>query len=165
MVDCGALEQARVELADGVLVELSPQSEAHWRVVQALMRLLGGRIDLLRVQAPLAAAEGWTPEPDVALVEPSDVIERPTSALLVVEVAVTSQQYDLTKADVFAGAAIPSYWIVDVPAQQVLVHTEPGADGYATVRTLTGDGRLDPGVPGLEPFTVAELFATAFGER
>lgn len=27
MVDCGALEQARVELADGVLVESSPQSE------------------------------------------------------------------------------------------------------------------------------------------
>jgi Uma2 family endonuclease len=166
MVDCGALENARVELADGLLVELSPQSEPHSRMIQTLTRLLGGRLELLRVQLPLAAVEGWTPEPDIALAEvDDDPWKRPTTALLVAEVAVSSHHYDLTKADVFARAAIPTYWLVDVPGRQVFAHTEPRAEGYARKRELMGDSELDPGVPGLEPFTVAELFAAAFGER
>lgn len=166
MVDCGALDQVRVELADGLLIELSPQSEIHWKVIRGLMRLLADRFDLLRVQAPLAAAEGWTPEPDIALAQVDDDLwKRPTTALLVVEVAVTSQHYDLSKAEVFAQAGIPTYWIVDVPARQVLAYTDPGPHGYGRLRTLDATGELDPGVTGLEPFTVAQLFATAFGER
>ncbi len=166
MVDCGALEQMRVELADGLLVEVSPQSEQHWKVIQALMRLMAARMDILRVQAPLAAAEGWTPEPDIALAEvDDDPWLRPSTALLVVEVAVSSHQYDLSKAKIFAQAGIPTYWIVDVPGRQVFAYTEPSPDGYARERTLEATAELDPGVPGLEAFTVAGLFATAFGER
>lgn len=166
MVDCGALEQMRVELAEGLLVEVSPQSEQHWKVIQALMRLMAARMDILRVQAPLAAAEGWTPEPDIALAEvDDDPWLRPSTALLVVEVAVSSHQYDMSKAKVFAQARIPTYWIIDVPGRQVLAYTEPGPGGYARERTLETRSELDPGVPGLEPFTVAGLFAMAFGER
>ncbi len=166
MVDCGALENARVELADGLLVELSPQGEPHARMIQTLTRLFAGRADILRVQLPLAAAEGWTPEPDIALAEVDDDPElRPSTALLVVEVAVSSHLYDLSKAEVFAQAAIPTYWIIDVPGRQVFAYTEPGPDGYARERTLQTRSELDPGVLGLEPFTVAGLFAAAFGER
>jgi Uma2 family endonuclease len=164
MVDCGALEQMRVELADGLLVEVSPQSEQHWKVIQALMRLMAARMDILRVQAPLAAAEGWTPEPDIALAEvDDDPWLRPSTALLVVEVAVSSHQYDLRKAKVFAQAAIPTYWIVDVPGRHVLAYTEPGPEGYTRERTLRPADELDPGVSGIEPFTVGDLFVTALG--
>jgi Uma2 family endonuclease len=166
MVDSGALEGTRVELAEGLLVDLSPQGEPHSRMIQALTRLLAGRVDLLRVQLPLAVVEGWTPEPDIALAEVSDdPKERPSTALLVVEVAVSSHQYDLSKARAFAQAGIPVYWMVDVPGRQVLAHTEPGPAGYARTPALDTARRLDPGVPGIEAFTVAELFATAFGER
>ena len=165
MVDSGALDHANVELADGFLIELSPQSGPHARIVQVLTALFAGRGDLLRIQLPLAATEGWIPEPDVALAEHTDPERHPTGALLVIEVAVSSHQYDMSKAEVFARAGIPTYWIVDVPGRQVLAYTEPGPDGYARERTLDASGELDPGVPGLEPFTVAGLFATAFGER
>ncbi len=165
MVDSGALDHANVELADGLLIELSPQSGPHARIIQVLTTLFAGRADLLRIQLPLAATEGWVPEPDIALAEHTDPARHPTSALLAIEVAVSSHQYDMSKAEVFAQAAIPTYWIIDVPGRQVFAYTEPGPDGYARERTLDPTGELDPGVPGLEPFTVAELFATAFGER
>jgi len=165
MVESGALEGANVELADGLLIELSPQSGPHARMIQVLQQLLGTRLDLLRVQLPLEAIEGWVPEPDVALAEHTDPARHPTSALLAIEVAVSSHQYDMSKAKVFAQAAIPTYWIIDVPGRQVFAYTEPGPDGYARERTLGTTGELAPGVPGIEPFTVAGLFATAFGGK
>jgi len=165
MVDSGALEGVRVELAEGLLVELSQQGGAHARMVQVLTRLLGGRLELLRVQLPLEVAEGWIPEPDIALAEHEDHTKHPATALLVVEVAVSTHPYDLSKARVFAQAGIPAYWVVDVPGRQVLAHTEPRPSGYARTPTLDAPGVLDPGVSGIEAFSVGDLFATAFGAR
>ena len=119
-----------------------------------------GRAELLRVQMPLAVGEGWVPEPDVALVEHGpDPEVRPTTALLVAEVAVSSHARDVRKAPVYASAGIPVYWLVDLPAGIVRVHTEPGPDGYASVVDKRGDDMLDAGVEGVEPTTVAALLA------
>src|SRR5205823_8361809 len=86
MVSSGALDEVGVELLDGLLVDVSPQGERHARVIQRLMQQFAPRIELLRVQMPLAIGEGWVPEPDVALAEPGpDPDRHPTSALLVVE--------------------------------------------------------------------------------
>jgi Uma2 family endonuclease len=160
VVRTGALEEMPVELLDGLLVDMSPQGERHHRAIGKLIRLFASRIDLLRVQASLAAGEGWVPEPDVALVEHDpDPDVRPRTAPLVVEVAVTSQVRDARKAPVYARAGIPTYWIVDLPAGVVRVHTAPGPDGYASVVSTSGDDVLDAGVEGVEPTTVAALLA------
>ena len=158
MVDSGALEGLRVELLEGLLVDMSPQGEDHALAIHQLMLLFARRMELLRVQMPLGVAEGWVPEPDVALARygaPGD--PRPTTALLVAEVAVSSQALDALKAAVYARAGIPVYWLVDVPAAVVRVHTEPGPDGYASVVDKRGDDVLDAGVDGVEPTTVAAL--------
>lgn len=85
MVDAGALEGVSVELLDGLLVDASPQGEQHARVVQALMAVLSGQPRLLRIQMPLAVAEGWIPEPDVALAERhADPARHPATAMLAV---------------------------------------------------------------------------------
>jgi Uma2 family endonuclease len=97
------------------------------------------------------------PEPDVALVEHEDRSVRPTTAVFVAEVALTSHARDATKALVYARAGIPTCWIVDVPARSVGVHTQPGPDGYASVVARTGGDVLDAGVEGVEPTTVAAL--------
>ena len=160
MVDSGALDGVRVELLDGVLVDVSPQSERHARIITRLMRRCAARMDLLRVQMPLAAAEGWVPEPDVALAEPNaNPDKHPETALLVVEVAVSTQAVDRDKARVYAGAGIPRYWLVDVPGAVVLEFTDPQADGYASVTERRGDEVLDPHVAGAELTTVAALLA------
>ena len=158
MVGAGALDELRVELLDGLLVDMSPQTEDHVEVIRRLMRLCAARMDLLRVQAPLSVAEGWVPEPDVALAE-HDPHRRghPSTALLVVEVAVSSQAVDRSKAAVYASAGIPRYWLVDLPARNVLEHTEPRPDGYARVVHLAGADALDAGVEGVATTTVAAL--------
>src|SRR5512133_1326584 len=44
IVDTGALADARVELLDGLLVDMAPQGEPHWRVIQRLMVLCARRM-------------------------------------------------------------------------------------------------------------------------
>ena len=158
MVASGALVHARVELVEGLLVDVSPQGERHARVVQRLMAMCAERIELLRVQMPLAVAAGWVPEPDVALVEPgSSPDQHPTNALLVVEVAMTSQADDRRKAPAYAQAGIPRYWLVDIPAGVVVEYRDPHSAQYATVAHLSGADVLDASVPGVEVSTVDAL--------
>lgn len=164
LVDSGALDDSRVELLDGMLVDVTPQGERHARVIQRLMRLCAGRMDLLRVQMPLAVAEGWTPEPDLALAMPDpDPTRHPPTALLVVEVAATSQAQDRSKAQAYASAGVARYWLVDLSAEIVLDHSDPGPARYRLVRELAGDASLGAGVPDVRPTTVADLLSEPDG--
>jgi len=158
IVSTGALDGMRVELLDGLLVDMRPHNPEHAWIIQQLAKLCFRHMDLLRVQLPLDVADGWVPEPDIALAE-SDPHHHPTSALLVAEVAYSSKRVDTRKAFVYAAAGIPVYWLVDLPAGVVRVHTEPGADGYGSVVSKRGDDVLDAGVEGVEPTTVAALLA------
>jgi len=149
LVETGALEGVRVELLQGVLVEVTPQGVPHADVITRLTRLLaplmqGGQD--LRVQLPLAAGPADEPEPDLAVVEQRDRWDaHPSTAALVVEVAHSSQRMDLGyKARLYAAAEVPDYWVVDLAAQRVLVHREPAADGYAAVRVLVPGETVTP---------------------
>jgi Uma2 family endonuclease len=160
MVACGALDGMPVELVDGFLVDVSPQGPQHAALVRALMLWLLPHAELLRVQMPLAVGEASEPEPDIALVEHDDPSRHPSAALLVIEVAVTSRREAEHKAPLYASAGIPSYWVVDVPARTVAVHTEPAAEGYGTRVLLAQQDHL-PALPPAEPLTVAQLFRRA----
>jgi Uma2 family endonuclease len=154
----GGLDDLRVELLAGLLVDMSPQEADHARAIHQLMLMFAPRLNLLRVQMPLNLADGWVPEPDIALADYGGSGDsHPTSALFVAEVAVSSQRLDADKAFVYAHARIPSYWLVDVATGIVRVHTQPGPDGYASIVDKRGDDVLDAGVEGVEPTTVAAL--------
>lgn len=160
MVDAGALDGLRVELLDGLLTDMSPQGERHARVIQRLMRLFSARLDLLRIQMPLALGEGWVPEPDVALAHPHDDPERhPATALIIVEVAMTSQAEDRRKALAYARAGVARYWLVDLPSGVIHVYEDPTAEGYASISALRGDDVVDAGIESIGTSTVAELIA------
>lgn len=135
IVASGALEGQHVELLDGAIVEMSPQSPAHAAVVEMLTQHLAGTLSRLRVQLPLEVAPDSAPEPDLALVdEPATLTRHPRTALLVIEVSVNSHPIDRdAKARIYARAGIPTYWLIDVPAQRVEVRTDPNELGYATV--------------------------------
>jgi Uma2 family endonuclease len=158
IVAAGGFEGLRVELLGGLLVDMSPQGEDHARVVHQLMLLFNSRRELTRVQMPLDVADGWVPEPDLALAEYGKRGgPHPTSGLFVAEVAISSQQLDAKKALVYAHARIPVYWLVDIPAATVRVHSKPGPTGYASVVAKTGDDILDSNVEGVPQTTVAAL--------
>jgi Uma2 family endonuclease len=144
MVEEGLFRDERVELLQGVLVEMSPQGTRHAATVQrltaALVPLLIPRADV-RIQLPLAVSPESLPEPDVAVVVRGDYdLSHPTTAFLVVEVAESSLNKDrLVKADLYATAAVEEYWIVDLASGVIEVHTDPSAGRYA---------RLTPARPG-----------------
>lgn len=162
LVDSGVLEDLRVELLDGLLVDMSPQDETHWRVIQTLMLLYAPATRDLRVQAPLSVAEGWVPEPDLAIADHDpDPGVRPYGARLVVEVSISSKRKDLEKAAAYAAAGVTRYWLVDVPGAVVLEHTEPTPDGYRVVMPLRGDDVLDAHVDGVPTTTVAAILPSA----
>jgi Uma2 family endonuclease len=57
--------------------------------------------------------------------------------LLIVEVANTSLEYDLTvKRDLYAITGIVEYWVADLTNNRLLVHTDPAGDHYQTIREL-----------------------------
>jgi Uma2 family endonuclease len=116
----GAFEpDERVELLEGVVVPMPPQSPPHAYGVMAaeaaLRAVLGDRV-VFRVQFPLIVGARSAPEPDLAVVAGPLARyreEHPSTAMLVVEVAQHSLASDrLVKARLYASAAIPEYWIV-----------------------------------------------------
>src|SRR4051794_28970209 len=157
MVEAGLLEGQPVELIDGLLIPMTPQGAEHAALVQRLTRWFAPRSELLRVQMPLAVP-GGRPEPDLALAETS-VREHPSTALLVVEVAVSQQREAHAKLPGYAAAGVPEVWIVDAPSRTVGVFTDPAGREYGARRTHTADEVLDVPVPGIEPIAFAELFA------
>jgi Uma2 family endonuclease len=162
MVDCGALEGAPVELLEGWLVEVSPQSPRHAEIIEDLTRHLASAQARLRVQLPFEVLPDSVPEPDLALVEGRSSDHHPRTALLVVEVAVSSYAIDRgLKAHLYARAGVPTYWLVNMSSKTVEVRTEPGPDGYLACESYQ-DGALvpSPGV-GVAELDVASLFEPA----
>ena len=157
----------RVELLEGVIVAMSPQSPSHAGVVRKLTRWLGGVVGntaSLQIQLPLNLGETSVPEPDVAVVagRPDDYMTaHPTTALLVVEVAESSLIQDrLTKAPLYAAAGMPEYWIVNLRDRCVEVHRRPIAAErrYDESRVARLGDTLDAVALPAAAIAVAEIF-------
>jgi Uma2 family endonuclease len=136
-------EDDRVELIEGEIVQMTPIGAHHAACVVALTRrlvsALGDRA-LLSPQNPVRLPRDTEPQPDVVLLRPPERqywgrTPRPEDVLLLVEVADTSYAYDRNvKIPLYARAAIPEVWIVDLAGEAIEVYREPGAGGYASSR-------------------------------
>lgn len=114
-----------------------------------------------QVQGPLEVRPDSEPEPDLAVYakEPPPGQHHRT-ALLVIEVAVSSQTIDRNvKATKYAAAGIPTYWLVDVPAKTIEVRTEPGPGGYGRCVMHGERDTLTSPLEGVEDVDIAELLA------
>jgi Uma2 family endonuclease len=167
MVELDVLsEDEPVELLHGVLTAVSPKSPVHGEVMARLMRwlaplLASGTYDV-RTEHPLVVPDHTSlPEPDIAVVARGNYSTRhPSTALLVIEVAVTSLTTDTTiKPALYAAADVPEMWVVDVSGRRVRVFTEPGAGGYRTERALGQGDFLRPRCVEAAPLEVGEILA------
>ena len=139
MVDAGFFgERERLELIEGVLCQMSPQSVVHARIIQMLGALIFPQLSaqqLLRVQLPLQLGELSVPEPDLAVVSREEGTRRdshPRHALLVIEVARGSLREDrTTKGALYARHGIPEFWLMDVERQRVEVYRQPDVESAA----------------------------------
>jgi Uma2 family endonuclease len=144
MVRAGILdEHARVELVDGVLVEMMAPGPQHGGAVEWLAthfyKALGDGYRV-RVQDTLVTPGRNFLLPDLMVIEPLPRDRLPDGALLVVEVAYTSRARDVEKSETYAAMGVPECWIVDVDRDDVLVHRAPRAGAYTSVeRSTPGD--------------------------
>lgn len=135
LVDLGLLDEERVELLYGRIVRMVPQGDEHAGTVTMLNLILtvalAGRA-IVRIQSPLVMPDESEPEPDVAVVPLGDVFTHPDRALLVVEVSATSQAKDRgPKAALYAAAAVPEFWLVDLLHRRVERYRRPLDGRYA----------------------------------
>jgi len=89
----------------------------------------------------------------------ADSAAHPTSAELVVEVAVTSAALDRANASLYAEAGVKEYWIVLGAERQVEVYRRPEAGRYQEACLCGRNDVLEcTSVPGLR-INLSDLFA------
>ncbi|WP_018461712.1 Uma2 family endonuclease [Thermus oshimai] len=153
MAEAGILgEDDRVELLEGEVVELSPVGKRHMAAVKKLMDaffpLQARRQALLQVQDPLRLSPDTEPQPDLAILRFREdfyagKIPEAEDALLVIEVAESSLDYDLkVKLPLYAKAGVPEVWVVDLESRRVHVFRAPEGGAYRVAEAVEG-GRLE----------------------
>jgi Uma2 family endonuclease len=162
-------EDDRVELLDGRIIAMSPIGSKHLHCVNRLVDLFAQRLYAhdepparLSVQNPVRLNAYSEPEPDLVLLRPDAPQDRtptPDDVLLLIEVAVTSAEFDRAeKRPRYAAAGIPEYWLVDLDAEQVEVAREPEGDHYAEESTHERDDALTvAALPALDPIPVGGI--------
>jgi Uma2 family endonuclease len=128
LADSGRFDEERVELLYGAIVRMSPVKPDHDAVIQALNHLLVTALyprAAVRIQSAFAASSVSEPQPDVAVVPPGSYRDaHPREAWLIVEVAGSSLRKDSgVKAHLYAECGVAEYWVVDLAARVVEVHS------------------------------------------
>lgn len=148
LVALGVFEDARVELLEGQLVEMSPQGDVHSTITRVLAHRLCRVLPdgmILQQHSSLRAGTASMPEPDIAVIPRLRGFHHPSEAFLVVEVADSSLRNDREiKAGIYARAGIREYWIIDVQHERVEVFTEPGPTSYGSICVIERGGTLRP---------------------
>jgi Uma2 family endonuclease len=169
LIESGALdEDLRIELIDGLLVDMSPKTREHELLVEWLLDWMFSNVDReryrVRATGPLTlVTSGSEPEPDLTVVERGvEAPYHPATAVLVVEIAVSSRRHDLgRKAELYAQAGVREYWVVDVERDRLVVHRDPRGDTWAQVVALDPGATLLAQALELPELDVGELLRAA----
>ena len=138
LVDLGVFQGEPLELIGGQLVVAEPQGSYHASAITKVDYALRAIVPpgwIVRYQAPVSLDDESEPEPDLAVVpgRPGDYRDsHPAHPALVVEVAESSLHFDRTrKGSLYARAAVPDYWIVNLIDGVVEVYRDPEPDASA----------------------------------
>ncbi len=154
MAETGVLKpNARVELLNGEIIDMSPIGPFHGGVVKRLNDLFTRAAQdrwLVVVQDPVRLDNHSEPEPDLMLVRRSPDFytsrhPEPEDVLLLIEVSDTSLEADRKeKLPAYGHAGIPEVWIVNLNNGTVEIHREPHFSGYGATRVLNAGEKASP---------------------
>lgn len=167
MAELGLLApDARVELIDGEIHDMSPIGPLHSGVVIRLIRFFGLQAKkrwIISAQSPVGLDNYSEPEPDLVLLKPApdDYVSHhptPDDVFLLIEVADSSLDFDRgKKLQIYARAGISEFWIVNLPDSAIEIYREPHFTGYEKKTVLrTGDQASPAAFPNVL-LNVAEL--------
>lgn len=133
-----------VELLEGVLFKKMAKSPLHEWLVEFLRERLAavcGAGFFIGKERPITCSRS-EPEPDLAVFSGSMMDYRhahPTTAELVIEIAISTQQRDRSKAAIYAEAGVKEYWLVEPDSRSVILYQSPGAAGYGSQTTFSAE--------------------------
>ena len=137
----------RVELVEGKLVRMSPESLPHARysarlslaLNEALKRLaLDQRFEVLS-NTTLRVSENTAFEPDGAVIarDADGFFASAEQVALIIETSVSSLKRDLgPKSRAYAAAGVPEYWVIDVKNTKLHIFRMPVDGAWSQTRTL-----------------------------
>jgi Uma2 family endonuclease len=154
----------RAELIRGIVFEEPTVAPQHQKMSKRLYDFIL-KLDLpkltIRHESPLTLRDS-EPLPDVAVVAGADSDfdrQHPSTAELVIEVAVSSIALDRENAALFAEAGVKEYWIVLADKQQVEVYRRPEAGEYRERRLYSGEEQVECGAVPAIRVALPALFA------
>jgi Uma2 family endonuclease len=154
----GFLDGLRPMLIDGEILDIPQPGTTHdtaLTLADDFLRANCPEGHYVRNQQSFNVGTRNDPGPDLAIVPgvARDYVKQaPAVALLVVEVADTSLAMDTTtKAELYATANVPEYWVIDLEHGQLIVFRDPqslpkglGATAYKTHLTLGPSDSVSP---------------------
>ena len=167
----GLFHDMKTMLIDGeiyAMVMPAPPHDTALNLAQDILRRIFSTGHHVRNQQGFDIGTRNDPGPDLAVV-PGTVRDyetrTPTTATIVVEVSDTTLQTDLTvKAELYATANVPEYWVIDLSNRQLVVFRDPkplpkglGATAYRTHFTVAENDSVAPLAAPNTPVTVADL--------
>jgi Uma2 family endonuclease len=152
MAEVGLLApDARVELIEGVIVDMPPIGSRHASALAQLARLMEravGDAAIVRCQLPIRLGTRSELQPDLALCRSRGDFYRdqhPAAAetLLLIEVSDSSLRYDLdSKASIYAQYGIQELWVVDIEGSLLHEFKGPIDGGYSQVIQRSNPGEV-----------------------
>lgn len=161
MAEVGVLApDERVELIDGVIIDMAPIGSRHAgtssQLGELLLNAVGTRA-ILRSQSPIRFGSTSEPQPDLAVLGRRHDYYKAAhpiaeDALLLVEVSDSSARYDLkVKVPLYARYRIPEVWVVDLTQQLLHIYRRPEGGVYAEISALVEPGVVSlAALPGVE---------------
>ena len=171
LAKAGFLDGLRTILIDGEILTMPNADPPHDTALSLAFAFLMSCCPAghyVRNQQSFNVGTRHDPGPDLAIVPGAirDYTKQaPTVALIVVEVAESSLPIDTTKkAELYATAGVPEYWVIDLEHRQLVVFRDPqplptglGATAYKTHRTFGPTESVSPLLASTASVLVSEL--------
>jgi Uma2 family endonuclease len=144
---------ARVELLDGEIIDISPIGPFHGSVTKYLNRLFSNAAKdrwVTVVAGPVHLDDYSEPQPDVMLVKTTKDLYRKghpqaSDVYLLIEVADTSLMRDVNeKLPAYGRSGIAEVWIVNLNEETIEVYRQPNFTGYGNKTVLSAGDIAKP---------------------
>ena len=158
MVEAGVFardDAARVELVEGRLVRISPESLPHGRAAARLSLTLNEALRRLGLDQTFEVLNSSTVrisdtsafDPDGAVIrrDATGFFMRADQVVLIIEASLATLRRDLgSKSRAYAAAGIPEYWVIDIKAGRLRVFRAPVDGAWSETLTFGVEDRVSP---------------------
>ncbi len=137
-----AIITEKTELLHGIIIQQMTNSPLHTWIVRLLVDWLRAALPSnfdVRQEQPITLQDS-EPEPDVAIVAGSPAhyrMSHPSTAEVIMEVAIATIELDREKALAYATAGVKEYWLVVPQQRKIEIHTSPSDTGYQHKQEIT----------------------------